>query len=200
MPSATSAVHSVFSKHHAGVMPGVAECQSSLFKLSARIEGTDFVPWTVCRPARERLLWRNSLLRPLRFAAPTHPPTSPVRHPQSSILALVCPCGRPGFPHSATLPLLDSPPPRRQVLECARASAAFPLPPVARIRSCRVTTQGSVARCHRSLQNQPAGVESKPATPRCSIHIRFLNASKGLFNDLKPVLPKESIPPTSPFQ
>jgi hypothetical protein len=54
--------------------------------------------------------------------------------------------------------------------------------------------------CHRSLQNQPAGVESKPATPRCSIHIRFLNASKGLFNDLKPVLPKESIPPTSPFQ
>ncbi len=36
--------------------------------------------------------------------------------------------------------------------------------------------------CHRSLQNQPAGVESKPATLRCFIHIKFLDASKGLFN------------------
>jgi hypothetical protein len=34
--------------------------------------------------------------------------------------------------------------------------------------------------CHRSLQNQPAGVESKPATLRCFIHIRFLDARKGL--------------------
>ncbi len=36
--------------------------------------------------------------------------------------------------------------------------------------------------CHRSLQNQPAGVESKPATPRCFIHIGFLDVRKGLFN------------------
>ncbi len=34
-------------------------------------------------------------------------------------------------------------------------------------------------RCHRSLENQPAGVESKPATPRCFIHIKFLGAGKG---------------------
>jgi hypothetical protein len=33
-------------------------------------------------------------------------------------------------------------------------------------------------RCHRSLQNQPAGVESKPATPRCLIHIGFLDVGK----------------------
>jgi hypothetical protein len=32
--------------------------------------------------------------------------------------------------------------------------------------------------CHRSLQNQPLGVESKPATPRWSIHIGFLEAGK----------------------
>jgi MFS-type transporter involved in bile tolerance (Atg22 family) len=37
----------------------------------------------------------------------------------------------------------------------------------------------SLAYCHRSLQNQPAGVESKPATLRCFIHIWFLDASKG---------------------
>jgi transposase-like protein len=34
--------------------------------------------------------------------------------------------------------------------------------------------------CHRSLENQPVGVESKPATPRWLIHIRFLDGSKGL--------------------
>ena len=37
------------------------------------------------------------------------------------------------------------------------------------------------SRCHRSLHNQPAGVESRPATLRCFIHIRVLDASKGLF-------------------
>jgi hypothetical protein len=36
--------------------------------------------------------------------------------------------------------------------------------------------------CHRSLQNQPVGVESKPATSRCFIHIRRLDAGKGFFN------------------
>jgi len=36
--------------------------------------------------------------------------------------------------------------------------------------------------CHRSLQNQPAGVESKTANPRCFIHTKFLNASKGLLD------------------
>jgi hypothetical protein len=36
--------------------------------------------------------------------------------------------------------------------------------------------------CHRSLQNQPLGVESKPATPRRLIHIWFLDLSKWLFN------------------
>ena len=36
-------------------------------------------------------------------------------------------------------------------------------------------------RCHGSLQNQPAGVESKPATPRFFIHIRFLDAQQGAF-------------------
>ena len=36
--------------------------------------------------------------------------------------------------------------------------------------------------CHRSLQNHPAGVESKPATLRCFIHIKFLDPSKGLFD------------------
>jgi hypothetical protein len=35
--------------------------------------------------------------------------------------------------------------------------------------------------CHRSLQNQPVRVESKPATPRCLIHINFLDADKGFF-------------------
>ena len=39
-----------------------------------------------------------------------------------------------------------------------------------------------ILKCRRSLQNQPAGVESKPATPRCLIHISFLDTSKGLFN------------------
>jgi hypothetical protein len=33
--------------------------------------------------------------------------------------------------------------------------------------------------CHRSLQNQPIGVESKPATLRCFIHINFCDSSKG---------------------
>jgi AraC-like DNA-binding protein len=33
--------------------------------------------------------------------------------------------------------------------------------------------------CHRSLQNQPAGVESKPATLRCFIHIKFFDSSNG---------------------
>ena len=37
------------------------------------------------------------------------------------------------------------------------------------------------ASCHQSLQNQPAGVESKPATMRRLIDIRFLDASKRLF-------------------
>jgi hypothetical protein len=36
--------------------------------------------------------------------------------------------------------------------------------------------------CHRSLQNQPVRVESKPAIPRCFFHIMFLGASKRLFN------------------
>jgi DNA-binding transcriptional regulator YbjK len=35
---------------------------------------------------------------------------------------------------------------------------------------------------NRSLQNQPVGVESKPATLRCLIHIRLLDADKRLFN------------------
>ena len=39
--------------------------------------------------------------------------------------------------------------------------------------------------CHRSLQNQPVRVESKPATPRCFIHIRFLGAGNGLFQVLR---------------
>ena len=39
--------------------------------------------------------------------------------------------------------------------------------------------------CHRSLQNQPVGVESKPAPLRRVIHIRFLDVCKGLFNSLK---------------
>jgi len=30
--------------------------------------------------------------------------------------------------------------------------------------------------CHRPLQNQPVGVESKPATLRCFIHTSFLDA------------------------
>jgi hypothetical protein len=33
--------------------------------------------------------------------------------------------------------------------------------------------------CHRSLQNQPLGVESKPATLRRCFHIRFLGGCKG---------------------
>jgi hypothetical protein len=36
--------------------------------------------------------------------------------------------------------------------------------------------------CHRSLQNQPRRVESKPATSRCLIHTVLLDSSKGLFN------------------
>ena len=36
--------------------------------------------------------------------------------------------------------------------------------------------------CHRSLQNQPVRVESKPATPRWFIHIKLLDVSKGLIN------------------
>jgi len=38
--------------------------------------------------------------------------------------------------------------------------------------------------CHRSLQNQPAGVESKPATLRCFIHITLLDPSKWHFHYL----------------
>ena len=38
--------------------------------------------------------------------------------------------------------------------------------------------------CHRSLQNQPLGVESKPATPRCFIHISFLKAGKRITHPL----------------
>ena len=34
------------------------------------------------------------------------------------------------------------------------------------------------ALAYRSLQNQPSGVESKPATQGCFIHVRFLDASK----------------------
>jgi hypothetical protein len=36
--------------------------------------------------------------------------------------------------------------------------------------------------CHRSLQNQPRMVESKPATLKCFIHIRFLDSSKRFFS------------------
>ena len=32
--------------------------------------------------------------------------------------------------------------------------------------------------CHRSLQNEPGKVESKPATLRCFIHFRFLDPAK----------------------
>ena len=39
--------------------------------------------------------------------------------------------------------------------------------------------------CHRSLQNQPRRVESKPATPKCLIHIKFLDPSKRHFNFFK---------------
>src|ERR1700679_1486943 len=42
--------------------------------------------------------------------------------------------------------------------------------------------KNSLRECHRSLQNQPVGVESKPVTERWLIHIRFLGASKWLFN------------------
>jgi integrase len=37
-------------------------------------------------------------------------------------------------------------------------------------------------RCHRSLQNQPVRVESKPATLRCLIHIMFFDPGKGFLN------------------
>jgi hypothetical protein len=37
-----------------------------------------------------------------------------------------------------------------------------------------------VSFCHRSLQNQPVGVESKPATPKCPFQIRFLDSDKNL--------------------
>ena len=36
--------------------------------------------------------------------------------------------------------------------------------------------------CHRSLQNQPVRVESKPATLRCLVHIKFPGAGKGPLN------------------
>jgi hypothetical protein len=48
--------------------------------------------------------------------------------------------------------------------------------------SSRAATRGSVkvvSRCHRSLQNQPVGVKSKPATLRCLIRIKFLDAGNG---------------------
>jgi ATP-dependent Clp protease ATP-binding subunit ClpB len=41
--------------------------------------------------------------------------------------------------------------------------------------------QQSLRPCHRSLQNQPRRVESKPATLRCFVHIMFLDSSKGTF-------------------
>jgi hypothetical protein len=42
--------------------------------------------------------------------------------------------------------------------------------------------------CHRSHQNQPRRVESKPATLRCFIHTKFLDPSKALFNFFIPIL------------
>jgi len=41
--------------------------------------------------------------------------------------------------------------------------------------------------CHRSLQNQPVGVESKPAILRWSIHIGFLETDKSfsIFSECK---------------
>jgi hypothetical protein len=36
--------------------------------------------------------------------------------------------------------------------------------------------------CHRALQNQPLVGTSESASLRCVIHIKFLDASKGLFN------------------
>ncbi len=44
------------------------------------------------------------------------------------------------------------------------------------LRICAI----QIYRCHRSLQNQPRRVESKPATPRSFIHNRFFKAGKGL--------------------
>jgi hypothetical protein len=52
----------------------------------------------------------------------------------------------------------------------------------ARHRSAGIATPGSGLLCHRSLENQPVGVESKPATLRRFVHIRFLDPGKGLFD------------------
>ena len=38
----------------------------------------------------------------------------------------------------------------------------------------------SVLKCHRTVENRPLAGTSKPATPRCFIHIRFLDSSKCL--------------------
>ena len=58
-----------------------------------------------------------------------------------------------------------------------RSYAQLHKPRVSRLAVCVADLPRS--RCPRSLQNQPVGVESKPATLRCFIHIRFLDAREG---------------------